>query len=469
MKRSIRLIIGVGAVAILLVVLIALQNREQQPQQPQASTLPGSSDDRVTFHQVDRDLVRRITVENPDGELLLLPGDPSDGGSASRFSVAYEYDVEFVGQDVSRIVTSATRLTSRRVIGEVDDLSAYGLSEPQATVSIETADDTRRIRIGSQTPAQDAYYVQVDGDPQVYSVFRTAINPFFSTVDSLRLRVVPAIQSETLRRVSVTNLEGERIRVRRRLDTEVDPELTFAGLVTVEPYESTFQTNTNWLEETVLATYAAVQIGTYVDDDPQDLSTYGLDPPRARVALADESTAVEILIGEQAGGGRYAKFSDQPSVFVVSGIGPIIRSRPYETISPFALILNIDLIDQFVVETPDQRFVGSIERTEVAGEEDPQETFFLNGEPISDELFRDLYQWAIGLQLDAEGGTVTSGTPVATISYQFADASPSRSVSFYPQNANFLSVVRNGRTEFVISRAKVERMIAAFEQAAAEL
>ncbi|MFP4377763.1 MAG: hypothetical protein ACLFP4_12035, partial [Spirochaetales bacterium] len=80
-------------------------------------------------------------------------------------------------------------------------------------------------------------------------------------------------------------------------------------------------------------------------------------------------------------------------------------------------------------------------------------------------LGRDLYQWAIGLQMDADGATVASGQPVATVTFYFVDGSEPRSASFVPAGPNFLAVVRNGRSEFLIARSKIQRMIRAFREA----
>jgi hypothetical protein len=454
-------------VSVLIVALVLLQNREPATDGSPASTFDTSG--RETFLQIDRDSVRRITVSNPDGEFALLPEEAADTSARNTFAVLYEYNVAFDERQVSRIVQSATRLSSRRIFEDVDDPGSFGLAEPTATVTVETGDGSSEIVIGSRTPAQDAYYVQVSDDPRVFSVIRSFIEPFFATLDSLRVRAVPPINPETLQRVEIDTLEGRPIVVRRRLDTEVDPELGFSGLLTVEPYDRPYQTATNWVEATVFASFSEAQIGEFVDDGPENLSDYGLDPPRARFLLADDENRVEILIGDQAGGGRFAQFADEPSVFVVSGIGPIIRSEPYEAISPFALIVNIQIVDEFTVSTPDAQYVGRIERTEVAGEEEPEESFFLNGQPINEDDFRDLYQRVIGVQFDAEGDGGPQGTPVAEITFTFNDGTRPRSVSFYPVSENFLSVVRGGESQFIVARSKIERMISAFEEAAGEL
>jgi hypothetical protein len=89
---------------------------------------------------------------------------------------------------------------------------------------------------------------------------------------------------------------------------------------------------------------------------------------------------------------------------------------------------------------------------------------------VDEDLFKDLYQWAIGLQFDAEieGNTAirTSGEPVATITYELNNGQGDRSVSFMPYNASYVAVSRDGEAEFIMSRAKTERMLAAFREAA---
>lgn len=66
--------------------------------------------------------------------------------------------------------------TNRSLRAEDDGLSAYGLDAPayrlSAAVTRPAEGQTVRItmNIGSQTPAGDAYYIQVEGDPRVHLV-----------------------------------------------------------------------------------------------------------------------------------------------------------------------------------------------------------------------------------------------------------------------------------------------------------
>lgn len=464
MKRSVRLLVAVGVVAVLAVVLVLLQNTGGNDASVEDGMPPLPDDsERVAIIDIDREAVERVEVENELGRLTFLP-EVNDEGRL-LFAPVYEFDVAFDQQAVNRVIRSSVGLTSRRVIGEVDDLADYGLADPRAAVTVTTTEGVERLYVGSQTPARDGYYVRREGDPTVYSVFRTWVSPLLSSLDALRLRVIPQIAAETLEGIDMTNLEGERVRIRRRLDTETDPELTLSGFVTVAPYNRPYQTRTTWMDETVIPTVEALEIGRFVDDNPTNLSQYGLNPPRARFEIRGEDQVLSLQLGETTDGGRFARFADGGSVFVLRDIEPIISTSAYETISPFVLLLGIDLIDRVVVDAGTEEFTLSVERTPVPGEDDPEDVFFLNGGEIDEDLGRDLYQWAIGLQMDADGATVASGQPVATVTFYFVDGSEPRSASFVPAGPNFLAVVRNGRSEFLIARSKIQRMIRAFREA----
>ena len=462
MKRSVRLLVIVGAIAAMVVAIVLLQSRPTEEPPAPAFDWSAEDPDRVTLLQTSRDAILRIEVETREETLVI---ERRDDGS---FRPQYAHDVAFNASQVNRVVGNATSVSSRRVIGEVDNTADYGFDAPRARIRVVTADEEHSLIVGAMTPARDAFYVMRPDDPNVYSVFSSWINPFLTTTDALRVRALPPIAAEALTRVRIRTLDGRLIEASRRaIDEDADVELGFASFVVTSPFARAYQANTNWLEE-LSQQLPQLRVGRFVDDAPTNLARYGLEPARATIDVSDADNTLSLRIGDETDGGRYALLDGDRSVFVLSGAEPIVSVRPYSTISAFALILNIDLIDSFVVEAPGERFVGRIERTEVDGEDDPEERFLLNDTEIEDSQFRRLYQWAIGLMFDAEGATRTSGEPAATITYNFVDGSPSRSVSFIPENQNFHAVVRNGQTEFLIARAKIERMLAAFRQAVAE-
>ncbi|MFW5814433.1 MAG: DUF4340 domain-containing protein [Spirochaetota bacterium] len=475
MKRWIRLGAIVVAIAAMVVAIVLLRSQDPDAATDEPTPRLGDDPERVTLFENDRGAIERITIDGADSDLTI------ERVSDEEFRPVYEYDVEFERQRVNRIVSQAVSLTSRRVIGEVDDPSEYGFDEPAATITVESSDgEQQRITVGSMTPARDAYYVMRPDDENVYSVFNSWIRPFFTTLDSMRVRSIPQIDFQALERIVIETLEGRTIRTELVPEWDEDPELGFSRFAVYEPFSRRFQANTNWFEE-LQGGLENLQIGTFVDDAPDDLSEYGLAPPEARVVIEDQETTFEVLVGASTEGGRFATFPDTPSVFVLSGIEPLVDVEPYDTISPFALIVNIDLIDTFVVETGEQTFTGRIERTPAddpeTEEEEFDEAYFLNGEQIDEDTFKDLYQWAIGLQLDAEIDAANIPTtdelaarePIVSITYNLNNEMEPLNVSFVPENENFAAVVREGRAEFLIARAKLDRLVRAFERAAGEL
>ena len=463
MKRWIRLA-AVGVVIVAMVVaLVILRTTEDSSTPEPPRTFLEDDPDRVVLLDNLRSEITRIAIDRTDDDLTIVRQADSD-----QFRPVYEHDVRFSTQAINRIVSSATSVSSRRLIGEVEDRADYGLDEPQATVSIELTDGTTsRLYIGAETPARDGYYVGRPDDPNVYAVFNTWITPFFTRLDELRVRTIPQVAFDRLERIVVQPLDGRTIRVERRAEWDDDPELGFSAFIVSQPFERRYQLNTNWLEE-LSESVPALRIGRYVDDNPADLARYGLAPPRARVEIADRDRSLELIIGSETDGGRYAKFPDDPSVFVLSGVEPIISVRPYGTITAFALIVNIDLVDTFVVEAPGERYVGRIEREEIEGEEFPDETYFLDDAEIPEKDFKRLYQWAIGLQFDAEVGSsanVGAREPLVTITYNLNNGMDPLVVSFEPYNPNYATVVRDGEAEFLIARAKLQRMLQAYRDA----
>ena len=465
MKRWTRLAIVGGSIIVMLAVLLILRSTGDEPEPDPFPAFSADDPDRVLLLDNQRDQIARITVERADEVLTIVRDEETE-----RFWPVYEHDVAFNSIAVNRVVSGVTSMSSRRVIGEVEELADYGLHEPVVTVSIELVDGSvQQLLVGAQNPARDSYYVQRSDDPIVYVVFDTWITGFFTRLDEMRQRVLTQVDVQRLERVVLRTLAGRTIRVERRSEWEDDPELGFSSFAVYEPFRRRYQLNTNWIEE--LGTQVPqLRIGRYVDDAPTNLARYGLAPPRATISISDTDRTLELLVGDETEGGRYAKLPGRPSVFVLSGAEPIITVRPYSVVSAFSLIINIDLVDTFVVEGPGQRHVGRIEREEVEGEEFPEETYFLDGREMEEKAFKQLYQWAIGLLFDVEApqgaaDLVGQREPLLTITYNLLDGRGPLTVSFEPYDATYALVVRDGHAEFLIARAKLQRLLDAYRNA----
>lgn len=73
---------------------------------------------------------------------------------------------------VSGVTNTTMKLDSQRLVDpNVTDLASYGLAPPMLEVRITRKDGkTSKLLIGENTPANDAVYVKLDGDPRLFTV-----------------------------------------------------------------------------------------------------------------------------------------------------------------------------------------------------------------------------------------------------------------------------------------------------------
>lgn len=454
MRRRLRLLIAVLVIAALIVVLIVVR-RAGEDELPVGTT--DSDSDLVSILDIPRESITTISVERPDDGLVLHADD--DG----TFEPEYRYDVLFTDSRVGRIVGSITSLSSQRVIDEQPTaLDQYGLSEPAVRVTATLSDsDPVTILVGNRTPGGDAYYVQTSESATVYSVFMVWVSPFFYSLDDLRDKTLPQINPQALREIVIGTVDGRTVRATAMAADDDDPEMSMAVMAITEPFSRRYHASTLWIEG-VADALPSIAIVRYVDDDPQDLPGYGLDPPRAGLRVSDGMNVISLKLGDATSDGRFGRHAVGGSVFVVRGAEELISVTPYETLSPFMFIVSIDLVDSIVVESPNGRYVLSLQRMPgKSADDDPVETFFLDGTELEDGVFRDLYQWLIGLQMDAEIGNAASGAPDVTITYHLNTGGPDVLLEFVPQDSNYYAVYRDDVSEFVVTRTKIERLLAA--------
>ncbi|MEZ4664307.1 MAG: DUF4340 domain-containing protein [Caldilineaceae bacterium] len=89
----------------------------------------------VTSNDVDR-----ITLQNANGELVFTRGAPNADGTLGEWSMEGLAAGEQL--DTSKVATLLTRISSVRLVNPLgkSDKPEYGMSEPQATVTLETKD-----------------------------------------------------------------------------------------------------------------------------------------------------------------------------------------------------------------------------------------------------------------------------------------------------------------------------------------
>lgn len=91
-------------------------------------------------------------------------------------------------QTISGVLSTLSSLRSERVIEDkASDLATYGLGVPPLAIQFTVKDNkTQDLLVGDQTPAGNAYYVMLRGDPRVFTIASFNKTSLDKTVTDLR-------------------------------------------------------------------------------------------------------------------------------------------------------------------------------------------------------------------------------------------------------------------------------------------
>lgn len=83
------------------------------------------------------------------------------------------------------LTSGVAPLIASQVIENVTDLEQYGLTEPQMTITYETASESYIIYVGDNNEVTSTYYVCLPSESTVYVVDASDINKLHVTLDDL--------------------------------------------------------------------------------------------------------------------------------------------------------------------------------------------------------------------------------------------------------------------------------------------
>jgi hypothetical protein len=370
-------------------------------------------------------------------------------------------------------------LTAERTVDEnPSDLAQYGLEPPRATAEGLFSDgSTLGLLLGDPTPTKDGYYLQVRGDPKVYTVWSVVGEHLHWRLADLRDRTIsPSIRAEEVTSLVIRRPRGV-IEIAEKSPAEAKSSLYgFGRYRLVRPYGTPRSADGEKLQE-LLAAVLAVDIADFVDDNPKDLAAYGLARPWAEVVVRDRQSTLGLRFGAEAGGGRrYLRVDGRPGVCAVDAARLAFLDTPaFALAEKFVLIPTIDNVDRIVITAGGATHTLAITRAPAppGAEGDvakPVESFTADGKPVAEDSFRRFYQRLVGIMIEGEARAAPGAVPEVRTRFVLgaaaAGAGAPRSVeaAYLPSDRDFYAVSMAGATEFAVSRQQVKAMRAALER-----
>jgi YD repeat-containing protein len=147
----------------------------------------------TSYLQVDQEAVESITVQNAQGTVTLIK---DEAGNWTLPDLAAG-DEEANTSAISTLANRATTVTLLTPLGtEKKDL--YGLDAPQATVTIQTADQTITLLVGSKYSEDSSYVLKSSTSPYYVRVNELGVQSFIETGrdDLVQLPATPTPEAQ---------------------------------------------------------------------------------------------------------------------------------------------------------------------------------------------------------------------------------------------------------------------------------
>jgi hypothetical protein len=451
-----------------LVVLGAAAGGYAWLSRPKAAAPAGAdAPSKLTLATGDPDKLQKMELyDRPEGTLTLVKKD-----KAWTVVPAAPAGVTLETGALDELAGLFTGLTAESLVEETPtDLAQFGLQPPRAAATGTFSDGTSRtLHLGDRTPSRDGYYLQVKGDPRVYTVFQNYGDRLHDTLNDLRSRKIsPAINYEEITYLKLVNAEGKVIEVREKSPEETKGFMLGMGrYVLTRPYPYLHGVDAQKTDQLIRAG-EAVTISAFVDDQPADLSKYGLQKPRGELLVRDTTGSIDFLFGaEKDPSQTYFMIRGRPGVYTTSTSSlSFLGTKAMDVADRFIFIPSIEDVDSVAITAGGKTHLFSIARTtkkaEKAGQPDEvSAAYAMDGTSMEESAFKGFYQVVIGLQIEGEVTHAVADAPVVRIRYEL-NKGPTKSVTigFAPYNQDFYAAFVNGQSAFALGHDQVDRMLA---------
>lgn len=459
-KNTKRLILGLIAVAILGGIYAGLTHMPDEQDT--------SSNETKTLVSLDTDKLSSVHVTLSGGDDYTLTSTTENkkttySMSGSQDSSAYSDSL------MQNLFSTASSVSGQVVETSCDDLSKYGLadSDSVSTVAITDTDGkTTTLRFGVSSDVVSGTYCNIDGKTAVYlvdsdtasalleqeSYYRnlTVLGSYYSLSSEVKSLTIDALADGTVLTIQARDTSGMD-----ETTAKAYSDFVFTAPESCDADDSALK---NGLLSDLQTLLTAQSIA---EDNPSDLSQYGLDKPTARVHIKTNSIDATILIGSTTddNSGCYVMKEGGSTVFIsdASGCG-FLDDTWSDWRSTNLLPFSLNEVSQITVTQDGTTHTVAV--TQETSDEDSQEdsedssntdssdtssddvsqTATLDGETMSTEALQKLYA-----ALDSVNYTRILDTPaqqqaLASVTLTMTDGS-TRSLSF----------AKGGSREYLVS------------------
>lgn len=380
------------------------------PSAPSASTV-------VYLYQEDYYDLKRMEFDFRDSEDIVIEIDDSTDVRVFNFSPAKEgwaYSQTKMRSTAFNIISVSAIATAAE---NVTDFSEYELDKPQLVARSyydkNGEEVVWEIHFGKMTAVEDSYYARKKGDSTVYVISKHTVDTLLTPELKYReLNFFPSYLSDDQINVEAAGFitdvrirneaKNSDIAIRMRTDEELKTlEMGSTRYVMTVPIE--VQCNDTAVEDKLINIAAAIEISDVVEDNPKDLSQYGLDEPLDIWMTNTEGDEIHYLVGDSSGASAYVMVEGVDTVLLANKFSPSLRDLNYvDFMFKLFWIHNIDDVESVVFDIEGDKSFLEIKANERKDGKVVNFEAVLDGRPITEINTRRLYSRMLNMMIIGE-------------------------------------------------------------------
>ena len=263
-----------------------------------AASVDGESSTKEKVFDVDSGKINELRITT-QGQTSLLKKE-GDGWKL--------YEPAQIEADPPEAIGVASALGNIEIVRVVDEnasnLDQFGLANPAITVEYKTDDGkSGKLRLGNKNATQGEMYALKNDEKRVFLVSAYQETSFNRTPFDLRDKKILKFDRDKADSLVLVKDKNSIEMTRSGSEWKVTkPVPSRSDYTAIEGF---------------LTRLSSANMSKLVEENPKDLSKYGLDKPTMTVTIGAGSAKTVLDIGKTENGDRYAKDASRPIVFTV--------------------------------------------------------------------------------------------------------------------------------------------------------
>jgi len=323
MKNWKKIIILLVIFVIFLVTFIYLNGQINKTNNESEDPADTASSDEIKLIDIEKDDITKIILKRDDGQIVLTLEERdvetlryNEDGSMTKepekkmvwVNPYFDVDNDLV-EDM--VYAASTVMTKRLINTNPDDLKIYGLNNTIINTFVSKEGKEVSIEIGNLTPLQDSYYVKRLDQPEIYTIDSYSGETFRYGKLDLMNRNIYGTEAVTVYDIDYLayHRDGEHVfSVEKKTDED---------WVITDP---TPEQETNFIELSKFLNWiSSFRVKEFIEEEPSDLSQYGLDAPKYVFEFTLYGKTYRIMLGSKNESDYYGILDGTDTVFTVDG------------------------------------------------------------------------------------------------------------------------------------------------------